>query len=97
MENSVEFYGIKCKVVLEEYALYNRAAIRLVDEEDGSPVATATTNSYDIPLEDREVLIKDYAENRGIYDLLVDAGYIERDFEPIQRGFVVFKKTRLLK
>lgn len=35
------------------------------------PYATATVNMPDVLLADNEVLIKDYAENKGIYDFLI--------------------------
>jgi len=73
-----------------------RTALQLIDSEDGSPVATATVNFPDEPLNNDEVLIKDYSENEGMYQSLVDAKVISEAIEFIQRGFVQIPKCKLL-
>jgi hypothetical protein len=54
-----------------------RLAIALIDARDGSPVATVTTNVPEVELAPDEVLVKDYAENAGILDVLAQAGILQ--------------------
>ena len=49
-----------------------RPALELLNAEDGLPYATATVNLPDVLLADNEVLIKDYSENDGMLDFLVN-------------------------
>ena len=54
-----------------------RTAIRLT--QDGMPYAMATINDPDIWLEKGQVLIKNYSENEGIVDALVEARIVEKE------------------
>ena len=49
-----------------------RAALRLIGKM--GPIATCTVNLFDKKMEQDEVAIKDYAENEGMLDALMDAG-----------------------
>lgn len=92
----INFNQWECEVLIKKYPLNNRTAIELVDAEDNSPVAVATVNFPDEPLNNDEVLIKDYSENEGMYQALVDAKVISEAIEFIQRGFVQVPKCKLL-
>lgn len=72
-------------VVIHKYG-NGRPAIKLIDV-DGLPYATATINVPTLVLADDEVVIKDYAENKGIYQSLVDAGVISEAKSTITVGF----------
>jgi hypothetical protein len=81
---TVKFMQWECIV---EYGKFpsGDTAIQLFDIEDGDPVSTPTVfldraNFPHIPqLESTtQVYIKDYAENVGIIEALVDAGIVER-------------------
>jgi hypothetical protein len=75
----------------------NRIALQLIDAEDGSPVAMVTVNLPDEQLNDDEVLIKDYSENEGIYQTLVDAKVISEAIGCAQSGlFVWIPKCKIL-
>jgi len=74
----VKFLGAECDVVFGEYE-NGRTAIRLT--ENGSPFATATINDPDMDLKSNEVIIKNYSENNGMVDALVEAGVVERIVE----------------
>lgn len=65
-----------------------RPALRLVDAEDGSPVATATVNVPNATLARNQVLIKSYAENEGLLEALVAAGVVKPTGETVRSGFV---------
>jgi len=67
-------------------------ALRLV-ADDGEPFATASVNLPDAPCPPDELYIKNYAENSGIVQALVDAGVIQPDptFQ-VQSGHVTVSR-----
>lgn len=73
----VNFKEWFCTVKLSKYENY-RTAIVLEDLFTKETVLVATVNLPEIELSDDEVFIKDWSENAGIYDVLVNAGLIER-------------------
>jgi hypothetical protein len=75
METKVNFLNTDCNVKIGRYP-NGRIAIQLIDAENGEPFATATTNLPELPLEDDQVVIKNYAENEGIEEPLVEAGVL---------------------
>lgn len=54
----------------------NRPAIIITDSE-GLPYMIATVNIPERVLEDNEVIIKDYSENEGIYQWLLEKNIIQ--------------------
>ncbi len=88
----VEFAGFKCDVMIQKYTTGN-LAVRLLDAEDGMPVATATTNIDG--LDSDEIAIKDYAENEGVYDALLDAGVITPKHRELSTGYVTVPVCKL--
>jgi len=62
--------------------------IQLYDVADGMPYATATVAVEDGLLKEGEVAIKDWSENAGILDTLVDAEVVEFPHAYIQSGYV---------
>jgi hypothetical protein len=87
----VKFLGEECTVHLEAY-MRGGHALQLKCE-DGSPMAMATT--WVEGLGPQELAIKDYSENEGVYDLLLEAGVIEPYHRTINSGFVELKVTTL--
>ena len=71
----VEFCGTLCKVVEGTY-INNRKSIRLVDFSTGEPIAHATINVTDTVLDEDELVIKDYGENKGLLRALLNAGIL---------------------
>lgn len=65
-----------------------RTALELIDTEDGIPYATASVNLPDVLLEEGEIFIKDYAENEGILNFLVQNNIVKRTEKGVQSGFV---------
>ena len=88
----VEFAGFKCDVMIQKYGTGN-PAVRLLDAEDGMPVATATTNIDG--LDSDEVAIKDYSENEGVYDALLNAGVITPKHRELSTGYVTVPVCKL--
>lgn len=72
-----------------------RKAIQLVHAEDGSPVAKATVNIPDAPLEEDEVHIKTWSENEGMTKAMVEAGYIDEPYDHASSGFAIADRCRL--
>lgn len=75
MNKQITFIGWKCDVKFFTYQ-NGRTAIQLFDSNDHEPVCTATVNLPDAPLPDGYVFIKDWSENAGIYDALLNANII---------------------
>ena len=73
MKMKVHFLNRDCALVCARYP-NGRVAIKLVS--DAAPVATATVNVPSCPLGEREVLIKNYDENKGVLDALIEAGVV---------------------
>jgi hypothetical protein len=65
-----------------------RMALQLVEEGTGAVVATATVNIPDAILENNEILIKNYTENEGMLDCLVNSGIIIDTGKKVHSGFV---------
>jgi hypothetical protein len=61
--------------------------IQLIDSSDGIPYCTATV-AVDYELAETEVAIKNYSENEGILNSLIDAGVIGHPRTFIQSGYV---------
>jgi len=74
-----------------------RTQIELLDvDEPGSCVMIATVNLDDVPLEDGEIIIKDYSENEGVLDFLVQNGIVSRPKRWISTGWVTCPVVDLL-
>lgn len=79
----------------ESYALFIKkgfyrdgsVSIQLFDSEDGSPYATATTHLSG-QLEKGEIAIKDWSENEGILDFLIENNIVTKPHRFINSGFV---------
>jgi hypothetical protein len=85
----------KCSVNLAHYT-NGRRAILLWDYQDGSPVATATVNLVFAKCEPDEVFIKNYSENEGMTDTLIENEIIEKEPTGSDRsGFEIIFKYRL--
>jgi hypothetical protein len=75
---NVRFKDWDCVLQFEQYH-NGRTAILLIDAEDSSPIATATVNIPEASVGDDEVIIKDYSENSGMFNVLAMAGVIASD------------------
>jgi len=98
---NVQFKHWKCKAVGAVYNGNGRAIILYeIMEEDGevdfgSPVATATVNiDADIPKDN--IFIKNYSENSGMEEALIEAGIIEPGSNAnVKAGFVTVYAFKL--
>lgn len=77
---SIKFKNWDCEILKLRYP-NNRPALQLVDAESFEPIATATVNvpDYDFDNLDEKthVLIKDYSENEGMLQALIEQKIVE--------------------
>lgn len=69
--------------------------IQLIDKEDGLPYATATVAIEDGLIKEGEVAIKDYSENEGVLDSLIEAGIVDHPHAFIQSSYVKIPVCKL--
>lgn len=81
----VKFKEWNCYLQFGQYVGNNRTAITLRDELTHEPVAKATVNIPQAMVTDEQVIIKDYSENEGILQCLVEAGVISAPVRTISR------------
>lgn len=93
---TVQFKKWLCVLKFGQYS-NGRTAIELKDSVSGSPVAVATVNVPDVYLEKDEVIIKDYSENEGMLDTLVEAGIVQPTGRKVKSGFVECEVCKLVK
>ncbi len=84
------------EVHLLKYQNNKRPAIELIDKEDGSSFIIATINIPEHPIRNNEVIIKNYSENEGILEALIDAKIISKPIEYVQTGYVNVPVCKLL-
>lgn len=91
---NVQFKQWKCSLIFGQYE-NNKPAIRLIDAVTHEPVATATVFINGVKLDKDEVIIKDYSENEGMLQCLIDAGIISEPRRWVKTGFVTCPICRL--
>ena len=96
MELRINFSGYECFVMHRTYPQNNRHAIELIDTEDCIPVAVASVNIPEVPLEDDEILIKGWSENEGMDKVLIEARIIGPELRKELTGFVYATVHKLL-
>ena len=100
----IKYMKINFKSKFGEYQLLatfgkygnGQTAIKLIDEEDGMPFAVATVCVEDDLVKENEVAIKDYSENEGMLESLINAGMVEEPHAFVQSGFVKIPICKLL-
>ena len=88
-------YGSSRYTLQIQYGTYQEGntSMQLIDCADGFPFATATVN---LPgLTETEVAIKNYSENEGVLNFLLDNEIIEAPHRFVQSGFVNIPVCRL--
>ena len=74
----------------------NRTAIELIDSEEGDVIAVCSINLVDEDLQDDEIAIKDYAENKGMLKALIDASVVSEPIRFVKMGYVEIPICKLL-
>ena len=96
----VKFKEWECILKFGEYS-NGRTAIQLVsNDEYNEPIATATVNLPDQAVMqstgNKNVFIKNYSENEGMLNCLVDAGIVSTPIAIVTSGFVDVPLCKLL-
>ena len=89
----VRFLGEACDIEFKTYP-NGRTAIQLWCEE--GPMGTATVNIPEYPVPENHVLIKDWSENRGMLQALIDAGVVKDTGIVVPSGYVEANLAELL-
>lgn len=89
--------GISCKVTIEKGQYSNgQASLQLIDAKNGDLVLTATVCEPNITFTENETLIKDYSENEGVLDFLIENNLVELMDESIKIGYTIAQKVKVL-
>lgn len=83
----MKFKHWDCNIKIGYYANGN-TAIQLFGKEDHEPVATATINLYE-KLPQNQAYIKDYSENEGMLEVLMEAGIVTKILGYRHNGYIV--------
>ena len=96
---TVQFKDWRCKLYLASYSDGN-TALSMYDTEDGSAIACVSLNLVPVEpelLDDRALIyLKDYSENEGMLDLLIDEGIVERTGRYRQSGYIEAPLVRII-
>jgi len=92
----IKFRDWSCMVQVGKYPKGGHTFLHLLDSEDGSPICTASVNVPEVNLDKGQIIIKDYSENEGVYQSLVDAGVISETWMPWPLGWVEGKITDIV-
>jgi len=91
----VTYNGWNCDLLASHYQDNGRLALYLIDSHDREPVAVCTVNLPD-KLGENEVFIKDYSENEGMADFLVQEGIVEYTGRHVISGYVTIPVCKFL-
>lgn len=86
-----------CRVEFKEYAYGRGLAVQLYEVEDGLPYAKVSVNVEDIQLASNEFIFKNYAENEGMIEAMIDAKIIELTSRTCRVGYTICPIVRVLK
>ena len=91
----VKFKNWNCIIEWDIYLENDNIAIKLLDEKTKDLIAIATTNTSE-ETDWTKIQVKDWSENRGMWEALVDSGVIESEpVEKITSYFVQVKVGKL--
>lgn len=91
----VKFKDWNCIIEWSIYLENDNIAIKLLDEKTKELISVATTNTSE-ETDWTKIQVKDWSENRGMWEALVDSGVIESEpVEKIASYFVQVKVGKL--
>jgi hypothetical protein len=90
-----QFDGIYNLAISKRKHPNGQARIDLIDSADGFPYATATVSIKDAFFEEDEVFVKNYSENAGVLDFLIENNIVHPPHREIPSGFVNILVCRL--
>ena len=80
----------------ERYAINDRPCMKFIDKKDGEVIVISTVNLPHVRLDANQVLIKDYSENEGILQALIDLKIVEDTGIKVSAGYVEVSVCKLL-
>jgi len=92
----MRFHLWDCYVQFSKYIDGKGTVIQLYDVNDNELVITATVNLPNIPVPPGHVLIKDYSENAGILEALIEAEIISYPVGLVPIGHTYAQLCKLL-
>ncbi len=95
MKIKTKHFSGDCTIQHDYYQDNFRPSIRIIDL-NGHPIMTASVNIPDEPCEPDHTYIKDWSENEGILQALLDAGIIKDTGKSVEIGFVSAKYVQIL-
>ena len=103
---NIKFKKWDCKLNFHEYTNHRTAlvltnAVDMKEDDMVWPVGTqqiavASVNLPDVPLDSDEIAIKDYGENEGLLECLIDNKVVTEPIRFIQQGYVSIPICKLL-
>ena len=93
MTKTVIFRGEELTPVIGQY-VNGQTSIQLIDQ-NGEEFLTASV-AHDITIGTDQVIIKNYSENEGILEALIQSGIIEKPYMTIPVNFVTLHVTTLV-
>ena len=90
-----KLFECQCEVLKMAYG-NGRAAIQLSDPETSEPICTASVNVPDIDVPEGHTFIKNYSENEGVLEELIEHCIIEKPIQMISNGFVDIPLCKVL-
>lgn len=91
---TLSFNGYDCYIKQSHYNVGGRTSLSLVCAKTGDyfhkgdPIAHITVNIPDEDIPGGTIVVKDYAENAGMLDLLLQAGIVGKPVSRLKTGFV---------
>ena len=93
----VKFRDYDCIVVQKGFYRNKMPALQLLDKENNNPIATATVFILGYtPETPKHTLIKNYSENEGILNCLIEHGIVEDTGKSVKSGFVTCPIVKIL-
>lgn len=84
---TITFADTPCNIVFGKYHNNQRVSIQLFEQATGEPFMTASVNMPEVYLSEDMVCIKNYSENEGILNTLIDANIL-LPLDLIQHGIM---------
>jgi len=91
-DKTIKFKQWECAVIFLSYG-NGRTAISLDEVGTGEPIAVASVNLPDATINEDEVIIKNWSENEGVLEALVEAGIVT----PLRKLFTGFVQADVCK
>jgi hypothetical protein len=73
-----------------------QTSMQLIDAADGTPVAVASIAVPELSISDHQIIVKDYSENLGMLEFLLDNNIAEETNEYVETGYHLSSVVNLL-